>query len=504
MSYQQNGLNDYTNGYRGQQPRGRHEEPRRTEEPRRARRAGNYGGFSYDEEVRSLGGDNRPADPNQLQPYSVRPVPAWRRQRSEEDTGGAAQKDSGSGPKSYGDGPGARLIEGVVAHINAKWKVMTNDDCVPVHIALQLMDYSSLGRGSDYQDFQQTSKSLQRALKTIVNEHHQGFNSSIGTFHKIQSSIQTSQERVRTLRLSLMDAKSNLTASKPEIRGLANTSQSYDEMLQTLSQIEKIQSFPEQLDARISDKHFLAAVEVLQEALRLIRHSSLENIHALADLRLYFSNQESSLTDILLEELHDHLYLKSPYCQNRWKPPPTTNGSGGDMEQEINGMSTGIRPLYRFLTGLSASLPVSDDPSRNPEEDSFEYIRMILEALNKMGRLDLAVDRVEQRLPIELFAVVEKTNQEVDQRHPPHLRAIPTGIALGTSTSPSTAGGGDTVLNDLLHTLYAKFAAVAEGHRAVHEVISGIVEREGVRKTDSLTGGFKELWQLLQSEVGMH
>lgn len=43
------------------------------------------------------------------------------------------------------------------------------DYCVPVHIALQLMDHSSLGRGGDYQDFQRTSKSLQKALKAIVN-----------------------------------------------------------------------------------------------------------------------------------------------------------------------------------------------------------------------------------------------------------------------------------------------------------------------------------------------
>ena len=46
---------------------------------------------------------------------------------------------------------------------------MTKDDCVPVHVALQLMDDSSLGRGNDYQDFQSTNNNLQTALKAIVN-----------------------------------------------------------------------------------------------------------------------------------------------------------------------------------------------------------------------------------------------------------------------------------------------------------------------------------------------
>lgn len=130
---------------------------------------------------------------------------------------------------------------------------MTTNDCVPAHIALQLMDNSSLGRGSDYDDFRETSKALQKALKAIVNgniviwrrgyiqliflEHHQGFNSSIGTFHKIQTSIQTSQDRVRALKSSLLDAKSNLTVEKTELKGLATSSQNYDEMLQVLGQM---------------------------------------------------------------------------------------------------------------------------------------------------------------------------------------------------------------------------------------------------------------------------
>ncbi len=50
---------------------------------------------------------------------------------------------------------------------------------------------------------------------------------------------------------------------------------------------------PEILDARISEKQFLTAVGMHQDALRLLRRSELENIGALSDLRVYFSNQET-------------------------------------------------------------------------------------------------------------------------------------------------------------------------------------------------------------------
>lgn len=60
-------------------------------------------------------------------------------------------------------------MTGVLEHICDKWEIMTREDCLPVHVALQLMDHSSLGRGGDYQDFQKTSRQLQKALKAIVN-----------------------------------------------------------------------------------------------------------------------------------------------------------------------------------------------------------------------------------------------------------------------------------------------------------------------------------------------
>ena len=105
----------------------------------------------------------------------------------------------------------------------------------------------------------------------ISAEHHQGFNSSIGTYHKIQASIQTSQGRVRTLRSSLEETKSGLLTTKPELQGLATSSQDYDDILQLFNQIHEVQSLPEKLEQKISDKRFLSAVDILQEGLRLIR-----------------------------------------------------------------------------------------------------------------------------------------------------------------------------------------------------------------------------------------
>jgi exocyst complex component 4 len=197
-------------------------------------------------------------------------------------------------------------------------------------------------------------------------EHHQGFNSSIGTFHQIQTSISTSQTRVRVLKDSLANAKVNLATTKPELKALAASSQGYDEMLAILNQIEQLQLVPERLESRISEKRFLSAVEVLQEALSAVKKSEMENIGALSDLKVYLSNQETSLTDILIEELHNHLYLKSPYCDDRWKPW-LSNQQGG----QVNGTDGAIGTITLFFYGSSRLLTSPKQLYRaNPCSDS--------------------------------------------------------------------------------------------------------------------------------------
>lgn len=146
---------------------------------------------------------------------------------------------------------------------------------------------------------------------------------------------------------------------------------------------------------------------------------------------------------------------------------------------------------------------MTDDTPHNPEADTFQYIQLVIESLNKMNRLDVAIDTIEQRLPVELFRVVEKSNNEVAQRHPSLIRAYANRKRDKLDLDSDADELRTSLLNDLLWTLYARFEAIAEGHRAVHDVVAGIVRREGIRNSSgsTLTRGFKELWKLYQSEV---
>lgn len=374
---------------------------------------------------------------------------------------------------------------------------MIQDDCIPVSLALQLLDNSSVGRAHEYDNFRKTHLYLQDSLKGIVHEHHQGFNSSIGTFHKIQGSIQASQKRVRALKESLAASKTSLCASDPELKKLYKSSQMYDEVLQTLNELEDLRTVPDQLEARISEKRFLTAVEVLQNALRKLRKPELDDIGALSDLRSYLANQETALMDILVEELHEHLYLKSPYCQERWQ----NLAKNHDAYNQNYGDSAAITPFHVVLDTLDLEHPVTEDPSKNPEADTSWYIALLAESLNKLGRLENAVDTLNQRLPVELFSIVNETINDVDQRHPSSLRGGSSNSqGLHIYSSRETQMRAD-VIYDLLWTLYGKFEAIAEGHRVFHEAVKFLARREGAGNNPQLLGSFRELWNLYQNEI---
>lgn len=53
--------------------------------------------------------------------------------------------------------------------IQREWDFMTDAECAPVHVALSLMDTSTLGKADREPEFLRMHNQIQRTLKAIVN-----------------------------------------------------------------------------------------------------------------------------------------------------------------------------------------------------------------------------------------------------------------------------------------------------------------------------------------------
>lgn len=161
----------------------------------------------------------------------------------------------------------------------------------------------------------------------------------------------------------------------------------------------------------------------------------------------------------------------------------------------------------------------SAQSNRNPEADSFAYIETLLEALAVLGKLGLALDIVAQKLPQEIYSLVETTLDEAAERaeygrrtsmlgpssdahvgRPSdiyfHTGAGPTGMSVSSTylgmrpsnhgrllpasslrlaaLEMSTKRADQEIMRDLFWTLYSKLDAVAQGLRVIYEVSNRI------------------------------
>jgi len=92
---------------------------------------------------------------------------------------------------------------------------------------------------------------------------------------------------------------------------------------------DNLKQVPDKLEGLIGDKKFLQAAVLLVSSAKTVNKPEIAVVGAVSELRAYFVSQETvsragwpslcqTLTEILVEELHSHLYLKTFNSDTRW------------------------------------------------------------------------------------------------------------------------------------------------------------------------------------------
>ncbi|SGY79129.1 BQ5605_C008g05051 [Microbotryum silenes-dioicae] len=403
-------------------------------------------------------------------------------------------------PNEYPDTPAFREVEAVLRKVVQEWPVMTlgtsleaggrqAEEFDPVSLALGLLDPSNHGTDNSLSSFLRMKDDLDHAIMATLSDgdaastsSYRAFETSISTHNSTVQSLTANQKQIVDLRKSLVDAREMLEGKGREgLFGLYNRMSHLEEMLKLLDEIDHFRSIPDRLELLLSEKRFLSAVVLLVRSLKTISKPEMMEIGALTDLRSWLVLQEGVMLEILIEELHNHLYLKSFYCDVRWKPysrgqtslpvvdfgeDVETAGAPSHLEPSFHssGRSTARLPrltkLHRYLNYLSlrpsinplldepiddihdSLSPTADDgsvgldgtgiplggdkfessgdkqrPKKNLELDSFAYIEMLMECLACLGKLGYGLDAISQRVQGEMFQLVETTVEEVDERN---------------------------------------------------------------------------------------
>ncbi|KAF7306760.1 Sec8 exocyst complex component specific domain-containing protein [Mycena indigotica] len=466
-------------------------------------------------------------------------------------------------------------IDAVLDQVKDGWEFVVDPEFNHVDLALELLDDKSAGKDMD--SFRRTKNMLSKALKGSVDTHYQAFAASLPHHASLISHLTATQTQISEARTSLQESKDALGSKRADLVQLWTRRQTLDEMMRLLDQIEHLKSVPDLLESLMSEKRLLQASVLLVRSLKIINKSEMIEIGAVSDLRVYLNSQETALREILIDELQSHLYLKSFWCESRWAAytpnqqsfpkvefeaevelKPSTNPTSSPSEEtfrqtrltrflndlalrpndppyDLNDPTFGSNSSETLVGRSSASIAAAT--ASNPESDSFSYIETLLEAFAVLGKLGSALDNIGQRLPSEVFTLVETTLDEVEERAE-YGRSRSTFSLSGVSgrhdgvytfctdsTSTSTTSKAawkvsnlrlvalessakqvdHEVLKDFFWTAYSKLDAVAQGLRVVYEVANRIGSRRDFKDASGAKPGalfpLSEIWTSVQAEV---
>jgi len=114
------------------------------------------------------------------------------------------------------------------------------------------------------------------------------------------------------------------------------------------------------------------------------------------------------------------------------------------------------------------------------------------------------MDTITQRLPLEVYQLVDKTISAIESRHSIELRNLRNAHREQRLFDGSPKSEADSeVLADLLWTLYSKLAAVLSGHRIIHDCVLAIVKdsKNKDNLADTPEFNYIEVWKPIQSEI---
>ncbi|XP_034169039.2 exocyst complex component 4 [Pangasianodon hypophthalmus] len=258
-----------------------------------------------------------------------------------------------------------------------------------------------------------------------------------------------------------------LHCKRDELRKLWIEGIEHKHVLELLDEIENIKQVPQKLEACMASKHYLHATDMLVSAVESLEGPLLQ-VEGLSDLRLELHSKKLNIHLVLIDELHRHLYIKSTSrVGQRGKDKGRLGGSAPKDSSilEVSSLSTPrkLAETSQFSTPAASSIrDLQDDLDADPEENSAEFMGILIKALAKLKKIPETINAIMERLEPELKQILKRSTTQIADH------AYQRGESLAQDNQPK-------LLLELLELLFDKFNAVATAHSIVLNHLQQIV-----------------------------
>ncbi|MCJ8743002.1 hypothetical protein PDJAM_G00088700 [Pangasius djambal] len=332
----------------------------------------------------------------------------------------------------------------------------------------------TLSNSDDVQD-RETEKSrledayekCDRDLDQLIVQHYTELTTAIRTYQSITERITSSRNKIKQVKENLLSCKMLLHCKRDELRKLWIEGIEHKHVLELLDEIENIKQVPQKLEACMASKHYLHATDMLVSAVESLEGPLLQ-VEGLSDLRLELHSKKLNIHLVLIDELHRHLYIKSTSrVGQRGKDKGRLGGSAAKDSSilEVSSLSTPRKhtETSQFSTPAASSIrDLQDDLDADPEENSAEFMGILIKALAKLKKIPETINAIMERLEPELKQILKRSTTQIADH------AYQRGESLAQDNQPR-------LLLELLELLFDKFNAVATAHSIVLNHLQQIV-----------------------------
>ncbi|KAI5956783.1 SEC8 [Candida jiufengensis] len=429
--------------------------------------------------------------------------------------------------------------------IKYDWPRILENDANPIEFAISLLDDSSVGMAHRLKEFQRMKNSTEKALRSVVKDHYELFNNSIGSYHMLLSTLNQSQQDSEVIKTFLDSTHKELSDRSAVLAELSETSARYSESIDILDAMTELNKIPEEIDQLITEKKIHEIYDVIAKGYKLAEKYSLWSLPAMNTIKIYLEQQSNKLYDMIVDELQNEIYMKNSRSVNSagvssWQALMTSNSpflasfiallKSENLEQYVhNSANLDITETVDYLTTpvksfISNQLPrlhkrsISNDGSidykilldstSNPNNESFYYIYMLLLTASKLGRLSQVVNTLIESNHSEINDLISRTTEAVKSRNGHALSKLSKIQYLETESLFDIIGrhsfndSAVIILQELFGSVVVKSLMTIQKHKVISQIVSLIEQDETHSKKPHVnTEGLMRVWESTKLEV---
>lgn len=402
--------------------------------------------------------------------------------------------------------------------IKYDWPQMLREDANPIEMAVALLDDTSVGLAHRLQEFNMLKESSEQALRSVVNEHYDLFNKSMGSYNTLLSTMKNSQEDSLEIKNFLEYSNKEVHDRSAVLGELSLASAKYSEMIEVLDAMAEMNEIPGKIDQLVIDKKIHEVYDVISEGYKTAEKYNLWSLPAMNGIKTYLEEQSNKLFDMIIDELQNEIYLK--YNRNpqegaiAWQniihssnPQLTSfvtlldlknleqfifNSANLDISEVVDFLTSPVKNfIVNQLPDLHAHNSKNDgvidykillDSTLNPNTESFYYIYMLLLTASKLNRLNQAVEVLLDTNQLELHGLINRTTEAVKLRNGHALSKLSKmqhldhGSLFDVIVHGSFSDSAVVLLQDLFGSIFIRCLATFQRHKVITQIVTLLQE----------------------------